>query len=267
MIRRESQGVVWYEFEILAACPNVRHGVFARHGGLSADPWSSLNVSLSVGDDERVVWENRRRLVRSLGLDPARLVTARQVHGSRVSAVNADVLSSTGPTSVPESDSLLTVDRGLSLAMTFADCVPLLFHDPRRGVIGIAHAGWRGTLTGVGPATVKAMVERFGSAPSEILVGIGPSIGPCCYEVGEEVVAAARGALGGDEAPLMGEAGGWRLDLWEANRRLLVHAGISQEHVEVGGVCTACNTQEFFSHRKERGRTGRFGAAIGLRAD
>jgi len=135
-------------------------------------------------------------------------------------------------------------------------------------VAGLAHAGWRGAFLGIGPRAVRGMAEHFGSRASDILVGIGPSIGPCCYEVGDDVVAAARGALGGVDGVILGGSKSRpRLDLWEANRRLLLSVGVLPDHIEPGGLCTACHVDEFYSHRREGGRTGRFGAAVGLLTD
>jgi YfiH family protein len=150
--------------------------------------------------------------------------------------------------------------------MRFADCVPLLFYDPARRVLGMAHAGWRGTAAGVGPATVAAMGEAFGCRPADIVAGIGPSIGPAHYEVGPEVAAAIQNAFGEVEGLLShpnGNGARPHLNLWEANRRALQMAGVGQ--IEVAEICTASNVQDFYSHRAEDGRTGRFGALAVLR--
>lgn len=265
MIRREQQGIVWYQFARFGSYPELKHGVFTRHGGVSKDQWASLNVSLAVGDEESQVWENRRRLARALGFDLSRVAIAGQVHGARVSRVSSESLNSRGSAHIPGVDGMIAAESGLGLLMTFADCVPVLLYDSRHKAIGLAHAGWRGTVTGVAPATVHNMISQFGSRSEEIVVGIGPSIGPCCYEVGEDVMDAARQALGNmDGLAFRNGAGRWRLDLWEANRRLLVQAGVSSSGIEVAGVCTACHTGEFFSYRGLGGRTGRFGVLVGL---
>jgi YfiH family protein len=147
--------------------------------------------------------------------------------------------------------------------LRFADCVPLVFYDGRRRVIGLAHSGWRGLPAGVVPATIGRMVEAFGCDPADIWAGVGPSIGPCCYEVGSEVVKQV--AVVGDSRQLFHRVDGrLHLDLWTAVESQLIEAGVGQ--IEMAQMCTSCDTEDWFSHRAERGRTGRFGVVIGLRA-
>jgi YfiH family protein len=144
--------------------------------------------------------------------------------------------------------------------------VPLLFYDPRRPAVGVAHAGWRGTVAGMAEATVRAFVENFGTQPSDLRVVIGPSIGPCCYEIGPEVIAAVQERLPTAPALLSRRDGkAAYFDLWKANRDLLVQAGVLDDHIEVSGLCTAHHADTFFSHRATGGATGRFAAVIGLR--
>jgi hypothetical protein len=164
----------------------------------------------------------------------------------------------------PQADGIITDAHDVPLVMRFADCVPVLLYDPVKRAIGLAHAGWRGTVAGIGPATVQAMVDTYGSRPADIVAGVGPSIGPCCYEVGPEVVAQVRETFGTTRGLVEPEteAHGPHLDLWEANRRALEKAGV--QRIELSGLCTACHTHEFFSHRAEAGRTGRFGVILVL---
>jgi YfiH family protein len=148
--------------------------------------------------------------------------------------------------------------------LRFADCVPILLCDPLQRVIGLAHAGWRGTMAGMAGAAVQTMVHDLGCQPGDILAGIGPSIGSCCYEVGKDVAEATFGAFPDSAGLIEATANGrWHLDLWAANRRQLLDAGVRR--IEVSGICTACRTDEWFSHRAERGRTGRLGALISLK--
>jgi YfiH family protein len=150
--------------------------------------------------------------------------------------------------------------------MTFADCVPVLLHDPVKGWVGLVHAGWKGTVGGAARKAVQAARETFGSRPEDILAAIGPSIGPCCYEVGEDVVAAVHSGLPECADLLSARDGGVHLDLWRANACQLAAVGVPAANVEVSGYCSSCRTDLFFSHRKERGKTGRMAAVIGLRA-
>jgi YfiH family protein len=151
---------------------------------------------------------------------------------------------------------LLTDKAGIPLMQRFADCVPLVLYDPSRRALALAHAGWRGTVQGVALEAVRAMVQAFGSQPSDIIAGVGPSIGPCCYEIGPKVATQVCSNLQQGELLLPQADSAIHLDLWAANRRQLEAAGVGQ--VEVAGLCTACHTKEFFSHRAERGLTGRF---------
>jgi YfiH family protein len=163
----------------------------------------------------------------------------------------------------PRTDALITATPGVPLMLRFADCVPILFYDPARKVVGLAHAGWRGTVAGIAQATVEAMGRTFGCRPQDMIAGIGPAIGPCCYTVGADVVQAVRQAFPGGSERLTHRAGGhWQLDLWSANQVQLAECGVGQ--IEVAGLCTACHTEEWFSHRATGGKTGRFGVLAGL---
>jgi YfiH family protein len=146
--------------------------------------------------------------------------------------------------------------------LRFADCVPILFYDQRRQAIGLAHAGWRGIPAEIIPATVATMTEAFGSRPADIWAGVGPSIGPCCYEVGPEVVQEVSAVMNG-QRPFRTVDDGTHLDLWAAVRSQLLTAGVTK--IEISELCTACHNEDWFSHRAEKGRTGRFGVVIGLK--
>jgi YfiH family protein len=239
---------------------SIAHGVSTRAGGVSAGPYSTLNLGSSVGDVPDAVVENRARLARALGFEPSRLVTTPQVHGKEVLVVDAE----TAPSALSiRADILVTREPGYLLMQRFADCVPiLLWHETDR-IVSVAHAGWRGTAIGVATRAVAAVAE-LGGEPSGIRAGIGPSIGPCCFEVGEDVVAAFPDV---DGARVEGPRGRPHLDLRELNRRQLVAAGVRPEQIEVSGQCTRCDPVTYFSHRALGYPAGRFGAAIGLRAD
>jgi YfiH family protein len=219
-----------------------------------------LNVGGTVGDDLTRVRQNRILSFQALGCEPESIFDVWQVH-------SADVVCARTPRPTDESyrqaDIILTDRPDVTLFMRFADCVPLLLHDPRNGVIGVAHAGWMGTLRDVATVTVEAMKKNYGSEPAEIVAGIGPSIGPDHYEIGADVILQVM-QKHGDEAELFlkSHQGKIHFNLWEANRVALERAGVEQ--IEVSGICTACHTEDWFSHRAEKGRTGRFGALISL---
>lgn len=255
----QSNGEIrYYQFGLFNQ--TLLHAIFTRRGGVSPDPWAALNLGSTVGDDLERVRENSRLALAALERDPASVFDVWQVHG-------VEVVIAEAPRS-PESphmqaDAILTDRPGLTLMMRFADCVPIMLHDPVRKVAGIAHAGWMGTVRGTVCFAVEAMQKHYGSSPNDIQAAIGPSIGPDHYEVGPDVVIQVQQAFGSDASSLLSaSAGPMKFDLWAANRLLLEQVGV--RHVEVAGVCTACHTEDWYSHRAEKGRTGRFGAIIAL---
>ena len=245
------------------------HAVSTRLGGVSQPPYDGLNLALHVGDALADVCENRRQFATSLGLSAADIVTPEQVHGERIARVTrAD--AGRGATdyadAIPATDALITDEPGLPLLLCFADCTPIVFLDPEKKAVGIAHGGWKGTVRSIAAKTLARMTEEFGTDPKDVLVGIGPSIGPCCYEIGEEVAAKFRAAFPyADELLLTERDGHTHLSLWEANRQQLLRAGVPEENIEVAGECTACRAKWYFSYRAAGGRTGRIGALIALR--
>jgi polyphenol oxidase len=147
-----------------------------------------------------------------------------------------------------------------------ADCVPLLLFDPVKKVVAVIHAGWRGTVQHITSNTIKVMIDRFGSNPADILAGIGPSIGPCCYEVGEEVKAVVHESFGTTEGYLVSQPHSEKpyFDLWYANQKQLIELGLKPENIETSQICTKCNHRMFYSSRADKGVTGRFAAGIFL---
>lgn len=246
------------------------HGLSGRLGGVSGEPYTSLNLALHVGDEPDAVIENRRRYLTALGLDAARLVTPEQVHGetiARVTARDAGRGSLAYADAIAATDALVTDEAELPLLLCFADCTPILFLDPVRRAVGIAHGGWKGTVRRIAAKTVRRMQEEFGSRAEDILAGIGPSIGPCCYEVGAEVAEKFRTAFPGHEHELFTEPqpGHTHLSLWAANIIQLEEAGIPREHIDCAAACTSCNHAIFYSYRADGGRTGRMAAVIALK--
>ncbi len=254
----DNSGIRFHTFDLFPQ--NVVQGVFTRRGGVSPAPWDSLNVGGTVGDERERVVENRRRSFHALGRQLDSLFDVWQVH-------SADAVFAEAPRPPAgehaKADIILTDRPEVTLYMRFADCVPILLHDPRRKIVGIAHAGWLGTVRGACLAAVRAMEEHYGSRPEDIQAGIGPSIGPDHYEVGPDVISRVGDSFGADVHGLISSRQGRTyLDLWAANRRQLEMAGVRQ--IEVAGICTACHLEDWYSHRAERGKTGRFGALIAL---
>jgi len=222
------------------------HGFTTRDGGVSPAPWHALNLGGAVGDDPARVTRNWDRLREQVGLAFAR---ARQVHGDRV------IVASEAHEPREDADAIATAIEGVAACVSVADCVPLLLADPRSGAVAAVHAGWRGSLAGIAARAVAVLCERFGSRPEDLLAAVGPSIGPCCYEVDPGLASRFRSAFG--EAVANAAPAQPRLDLWRANERSLRTAGLRPAHVEVVGRCTACEPERFFSHRRDRGQTGR----------
>lgn len=239
--------------------------VSTRSGGVSTGRYASLNLGLHVGDEVARVLENRRRALAALGSTLKQAVFCRQSHQARVAEVGAGD-AGRGATSeddaLPGTDALLTATAGLVLAVLVADCVPVVLVDPRRPALAVAHAGWRGTVAGVASAAVRALVAS-GSRPADLLAGIGPSIAPAAYQVGDDVRAAVQERFGAEADRLARPdgAGRWRLDLGQANRLDLLEAGVPAGGIDVSGLPTGPGTP-FFSHRSEAAPgqpCGRFG--------
>lgn len=254
----EENGLRFYQSDLMGT---TKHGIFTRHGGVSTAPWASLNLGGTVGDTVEAVRRNHWLMYETLDVAGANAVTTWQVHA-------ADVVMATNPVQgrrwLARADGIMTNCADLPLVMRYADCVPLLFHDAQKGVIGMAHAGWRGTVQGMGANMVKAMQQAYGSNPRDIAVVVGPSISARNFQVGEEVVAAIEDRFGTSDGLMQRdpEDGTAYVDLWEANRRDLEQVGV--EAIEVLGICTYECTDDFYSHRAEKGKTGRFGAVLSL---
>lgn len=258
-----------FRFASFAAAPAVRHGITGRAPAL----WRAGDISYATGGDPAAVFANRARWAANIGVDATAIVAVRQVHGNTVDVVNASARGrgarGLDAATVPAADALLTDAPATPLLLAFADCTPLLFHDPEHGVVGLAHAGWRGTVADIAGETVRALVRHYGSDPARLIVGIGPAIGPCCYQVDTPVIAAWEAlvvvdpAVAREVAPHEGRRQ-WRFDLARANRRLLERAGVAPARIEDAAICTACAVAAYPSHRAEAGHAGRFAAIIAL---
>lgn len=271
-IRLTGQSVPFFTFPILTDTGIVRHGFSTRMGGVSKEPYDTMNLSFTRGDRQEDVAENFRRIGDAIGLPPDRMVMAAQTHTTNIKIVTDDHAGEgvTRSRSFADTDGLVTNTPGLCLVTSYADCVPLYFVDPVRRVIGCSHAGWRGTVGGIGPKTVAVMSEHFGSRPEDIRAVIGPSICADCYQVGEDVADRVKDALGWREDTGQflrpdGQEGKYRLDLWALNRYLLQNAGLAAEHITVSGLCTRCNHHLLFSHRHSGERRGNLCAFLALK--
>jgi len=250
-VYRETGGLGFYE---VTGWDGAKAVFTTRKGGVSQPPYDSLNLGAGSGDEPALVMKNRALLAVSLGIDVGALKTVNQVHGTDVCMVDGS-----GATR-PEAgcDAIITNTPGAAISILTADCVPILIYDPVTRCAASVHAGWAGTVKCITANAVRRMVAEFGASPKDIKAAVGPSIGPCCYEVDEKVVAPLRAEF--SDCSGLAEAvspGHWHLDLWETNRRTLVKAGVLPSNITVMGLCTACNEDKFFSHRKSGGKAGR----------
>lgn len=245
----------------------VQHLFTTRTGGVSSGIYATMNLSFSRGDEPLNVMENYRRIGEVLGTDPEHMVASRQTHTTNIHLVTEkDCGNGIGRTSSYEDiDGLATDVPGIALVTYYADCVPLYFVDPVHRAIGLAHSGWRGTVAGMGACMVQFMQEHFHSRPEELVTAIGPSICADCYEIGEEVAEQFRGHFP-EEVVEKGKAPGkYQLDLWQANRSILLNAGVLPEHIAVTDICTCHNPEYLFSHRASHGQRGNLAAFLMLK--
>ena len=272
--------------------PNIltTHAFTTRLGGVSRGIYASLNLGLNLGDDPAHVRENYNIVCRALGVTDDDIVCSRQVHGTHVRIVTRGDCGGLYSPQPVEADGLITRDTGVALAVFTADCVPILLHDAVRGVAGAVHAGWRGTAAGIAGEAVSKMREAFGCDPADIRAAIGPCISKCCFETGPEVPAALQsvpdscggphGGCGKNKSSqrdfyvdIAGVAARCReekymVDLKEANRLLLVRAGVMSENIMLSDECTMCRGDgKYWSHRLTKGRRGSQAAVIMLKGN
>ncbi len=255
----ESGNLRYFTFDLFERHQLV-HGIFTRLGGVSPEPWASLNLGGTVGDSREHVIENRRRIFEIIERPVESLFDSWQVHGKQVLCVDQPRLLDHPH---EKADAILTNRPQITLMMRFADCVPIYLFDPSKQVVGLVHAGWRGTVNRVASAAVDRMVACYGTVPEDILAGIGPSICVEHYPIGPEVEDAARVGFGVNAREVLWRKNGAvHFDLWRANQIVLEDCGVRQ--IEQSGQCTFCHNSEWYSHRAEKGQTGRFGALLAL---
>lgn len=256
----QSGSLKYYEFDNLRN-QDITVRFYTRRGGASPAPWASLNQGGTVGDTRANVIENRKRIFDDVARPVESIFDVWQVHGTNVICTTE---SRELDGEHQKADAIFTDRKEITLFMRFADCVPIILYEPQKRILGIVHAGWQGTVHAVVTQAVKAAREKYDVDPGNFIAGIGPSIGPDHYQIGQDVkekVEIAFGSLSQSIISLNKKS--IYLDLWTANEILLRKAGV--RNIEVAELCTACNTDDWYSHRKENGFTGRFGAVAFLR--
>ncbi len=266
MILSSKTSIPFYHFENLKIFGDqIHHFITTRNHSASYSTENCFTIGLNGVVDNEIVLKNRKIIADQIGFSNDSYVFASQVHGNRV-AVIGDKDRGRGAfersSYLPDVDAMITNTPEICLISQAADCVPIIFFDPVKLAVGVAHAGWKGTVLKIAAETVAALCKEFNSNPSDLIVGIGPSIGPCCYEVGNEVIDQVHKSFKNTEGLIMENKKFSKLvfNLWEANKRTLIDSGIRSENIEIAELCTKCNNSIFFSARA--GDKGRFGAGI-----
>lgn len=266
----EKNGVPYFVFENLENTGLVRHGFSTRLGGVSEGCLSSMNLSFTRGDDPEKVRENFRRMGKAIGFETKDLVLSDQTHTTNVRRVTEEDRGKgfDKEKDYTDTDGLITNVPGLMLVTIYADCVPLYFVDPVHKAVGLSHSGWKGTVHRIGKVTLERMKEAFGTRPEDVQAAIGPSICQDCYEVSEDVAQEFMDEFADqldDRLVYRKGNGKYQLNLWNANERILLEAGIRPEHLSITNICTCCNHELLFSHRASHGQRGNLAAFLGLK--
>lgn len=255
------------QFSGLSGECNISHFITTRHGGVSDGNYASMNPGEYSGDGLAFVRMNRQLLSDAIGISPERIFAPFQVHEAEIGCINADFLSLTAVRQKEEmngKDALVTDMPGICIAVSTADCAPVLVYAPDKDVVAAIHAGWRGTVKQIVAKTIRYMVAHYSCNPSCMLAGIAPSICKDSFEVGDEVVEAFQ-ATGVDMSRIMERnihTGKAHIDLWEANRIQLLQSGLQPEHIEISGICTFQYHNDFFSARRLGIKSGRILSGI-----
>lgn len=263
-------GIVWLEFPNLAETGMVTHAFSTRIGGVSEGVWSAMNFSFTRGDDPEHVRENYRRMAEALEVDMTRMTLSHQTHTTNIRVVTEQEAGKgiVRDRDYTDIDGLITNVPGVTLVTFFADCVPLFILDPVQKAIGMSHSGWRGTVKRMGKVTLDAMKREYGTRPEDVIACIGPSICQDCFEVGKEVVDAFKSELKEcyhKELFYRKDNGKYQLDLWRANQIVFEEAGVKKSHIYTTDICTRCNPEFLFSHRKQGNARGNLAAFLCLK--
>ncbi len=259
-------GVLTLSFPRLGHPTLVRHAVSTRVGGVSRGSYQSMNISYKVSDDSLRVEENHQLLSQSLQMDIHTAVYLTQIHSDKVFKLDSSNLPPRGK-ALGQGDALITNLPNVPIFILVADCLPIFFYDQNHKAIGLAHAGWRGTVAQIGVKTLKAMTEAYGTNPADIKIVLGPAIGACCYEVGMDVKEKFDSFSHAEAILEQSDKAHWKLNIPEANARQLLEAGVAEDHLIRSNLCTINHIDLFYSHRAEAGGdqlTGRFGAFMML---
>ena len=260
MLVKQSGTLKYLSFESFPD-DNLFNGIFTRHGGVSPESFSSLNVSGMAGDSRGNVIENRSRILKVFNQPLDTIYDVWQIHSGNVVFTNSPRGLENKHT---QADAIFTNSKDVTLFMQFADCVPILIYDPEHNIIGIIHAGWQGTVKRIVQNSIQFLSDQFSTDPQKIIAGIGPSIGPDHYEVGTDVILEVENKLHEIQSNVIKNVNGRSyFDLWETNKLLLNQMGVN--NIELAEICTACNLNDWYSYRLEGTKSGRFGVVFGFK--
>lgn len=256
--------VPYLTYNSLSEINFINHAFSTRLGGVSEGEFTSMNMAFNRGDNPENVTENYKRICKSAGFDFDSLTASAQDHNTFVRAVTSENkgVGIYKPRDLQSVDALVTNEKGVTLVTYYADCTPLFFVDIKQKAIGLAHAGWRGTVGRIGEKVVKKMTELYGTNPADIIAAIGPAISVCCYEVDKPCADNfyALSDLDSSRFVFPKDNGKYMIDLLETNRQILVAAGVKNENITVSDVCTNCNCELLWSHRATKGKRGTMSA-------
>ena len=265
VVLREKNGILYYTVPLFESAGGVTAAFSTRRGGVSCGKLDSLNLGFSKPEPRENVQENYRRFFGALDLDPEKMVLTVQKH-TDIILPDAHTRTGMGWEDFPDvvADAAYTDDPGCVLVKLTADCVPVLLYAPDVRAVAAVHDGWRSTAARLAQKTAQALVSRYGADPKRMLAAVGPSIGPCCFEVDEPVMKIFAEAFDENVAKKTGVEK-WHVDLWECNVRQLLDAGLSVEHIAVAGVCTRCSDETLhYSYRRDGAGCGSLAAVIAL---
>lgn len=266
--RHSNENVIFYTIPQFDSTNLVKHFFTSRNGGISKGDYYSLNLGMNTDDNISNVKTNYEIVAKTLGTDIKNFVLSDQVHKCNIKIVNENDKGKgiVKERDFKEIDGLITNSRNIVLSTVYADCVPIFYLDVVKKVIALAHAGWRGTVNKIAAKVIDEMVINFQCNPKDIFIGIGPSIGSCCYEVDENVIMKFKMNFSNSNDFIKEiSQNKWSLDLWHANYSVLLEKGVLKKNITCSSLCTSCNVNTFFSYRKENGNTGRMGAFIMLK--
>ncbi len=250
MIQKTIGTSLFYFFPTLMDHTGLLHAISTRQGGVSTDSYSSLNLGFHVGDIHDRVLENHHIVSNSLEFELSSLVSCRQVHGSTIALIDKGYQNTDSylpNKTIAETDALITDIPGVILMTRHADCVPILFYNSKTHTVAVVHAGWKGTLAHIGPKTVEVLEREYKCQRKDVQAALGPSIGPCCYHIGNTMaVQASKKLVRGNTFIKEGSNQEMSFDLWQANKEQLLTAGIPEENIYSAEVCTSCKLTTFF---------------------